>query len=320
MNKRNYISILLITIVLATMFSCQKIIDGSFPEFERKLVVNAKFLNDSALIVYVYHNKNVLDTQAIQFEKNAKVILYENEQIIDTLALVSIFNPFIYFIPYSYRTENFKPQPEHEYKLKVSDSQNMKAECKVKMPAVTTLLSVDTATVYKTGSDPLYIDMTRYFQVKLKFADPPQTADYYMISLFLHRKQEFMYDTVLSVYETSEYIYFDCDDPIFQNEYESRTHKVFSDNLFNGLDKQFTLEMYMPYINTTVNSELYVQLTHISEDTYKYAISKQKYYDNEGNPLSEPVQIFSNISGGIGIALSETRTSQMIVLSRSTKK
>ena len=45
----------------------------------------------------------------------------------------------------------------------------------------------------------------------------------------------------------------------------------------------------------------YVELASISESLYKYLSTLNNYYSTRGNPFSEPVQVFNNIRGGLGI-------------------
>jgi hypothetical protein len=313
MKKSTILIFILFISIFLFFISCEKTIDGSFPEFRRKLVVNAKFLNDSTLTAYVFHSKNVLDTQPIAFDETAKVVLYENNQVIENLTLTSIISRDWQFrIPYCYKTQLFKPLARHQYKLVVTDQENMSVECAVTMPPEIPIISVDTTTIETEEGTPPYPYKRTFLQLKIKFADPAQSTDYYSLSIYQDFQPIFYNDSTPVLRYWDPQVRSECDDPILKDEFNSMTYKIFSDKLFNGMEKQITLRVDKGGLASSA-SILYIQLSRVTVDNYKYVMSKQKFSENEGNPISEPVPIYSNITGGLGIALAETRSSQKIV-------
>ena len=57
----------------------------------------------------------------------------------------------------------------------------------------------------------------------------------------------------------------------------------------------------------------YVEVTLISESLYKYISTLHNHYDTRYNPFSEPVQVYTNISGGLGIFGTKSRVEKNIV-------
>jgi hypothetical protein len=49
-----------------------------------------------------------------------------------------------------------------------------------------------------------------------------------------------------------------------------------------------------------------LQLIHRAEDQMRYLRSRESYYNSEGNPFSEPVNVVGNVQGGYGIFAIET--------------
>ncbi len=92
------------------------------------------------------------------------------------------------------------------------------------------------------------------------------------------------------------------DDDIFgiypQNEYY-----VFTDELIPG--KEYTLNL--KYTGFNFNTEHYeflrasFRLNSITRDLYLYLQSYSVYGQTEGNPLAEPVPVYTNIINGLGI-------------------
>ena len=44
-----------------------------------------------------------------------------------------------------------------------------------------------------------------------------------------------------------------------------------------------------------------LRINHVNSDTYKFWRSVERSKNSSGNPFSEPVNLYSNIDGGIGI-------------------
>ena len=53
-----------------------------------------------------------------------------------------------------------------------------------------------------------------------------------------------------------------------------------------------------------------IRVDHIDPSYYFYSVSKQKYYQADGNPFAEPVQVYNNIENGFGILSAYSRTSK----------
>ncbi|MBO4741668.1 MAG: DUF4249 family protein, partial [Bacteroidales bacterium] len=56
----------------------------------------------------------------------------------------------------------------------------------------------------------------------------------------------------------------------------------------------------------------YVEVVSISESLYKYLSTLNNYYDSQNNPFTEPVQVFTNIRGGLGIFGTRNKNVQRI--------
>lgn len=102
---------------------------------------------------------------------------------------------------------------------------------------------------------------------------------------------------------------------IFGEGYSQSQYNEFSDEIFDGKSYglKFSTNFYnafykdngnpKPNVDATpklVRNELVIQLHSVSESYYKYL--KTKSVGTEGFEMfSEPVQIFSNVKGGIGV-------------------
>ena len=74
-----------------------------------------------------------------------------------------------------------------------------------------------------------------------------------------------------------------------------------------------TCSLTIDFENTLSTRSIYlVEVWSISESLYKYVSTMYNYLDTRGNPFSEPVQVYTNIMGGLGIFGAKSRTTSVI--------
>ena len=79
----------------------------------------------------------------------------------------------------------------------------------------------------------------------------------------------------------------------------------FTDANINGRGHEVALSTELYYNDR----ELYLEITSYSRDRYLYEITADQYTDDPFESLiAEPVQVHTNIDGGIGIFAARTRT------------
>ena len=123
-------------------------------------------------------------------------------------------------------------------------------------------------------------------------------------------------------------------DPVFNsfeitsfidNEYSANTeYNVFSDALFQG--DSYTLSFYSDYVYYGCDDKHFViDLHYIDENYFKYLQSYDAYNNSDLGELtyliSEPIQIYSNVKGGIGIvgAMGRATTAEITIASPDYK-
>ncbi len=128
------------------------------------------------------------------------------------------------------------------------------------------------------------------YRARLSF-DDPSGNDYYQ----------------LLVYENSPFsppytIGFSSSNPIFQDEdgfgeseWYYNNEAFFTDELFEGDRATFDIDFY------TSSNDVKIQLLRCSREFYLYQKSVIEYQRTSGDFFAQPVQIFSNVEGGIGV-------------------
>ena len=178
------------------------------------------------------------------------------------------------------------------------------------------------------SQEPYSPDIKKRF--KVTFKDDPRTTNCYLINLFVGRPvYEYDYDNPGNppVY-TGEYYWNQASvdyaaEPLFGNNISildrvmgndwlsGRNGRPFSDELING--KEYTIRLegdsyyWMSFPNNPLPDSAKVLLYSISEPYYKYMTALLTLYEGSLNSdlasagLAEPVRVFSNIEGGVGI-------------------
>jgi len=291
--KTIYILSLLTFILFFT--NCHKQIDLNLPEEAQKIVVNGVLAADSTLKLNISKTLSTNDTSgALPRITNAKVKLYKNGNYIE--ALISKGNGL--YISSSIINENEK------YSLVIeADGKTVTADIDVPLKTNFTELNYIS-----------YDDQDNYFKLNLKINDPIGD-DYYILDAYINLPRIFFGDTgqvdSIELYkESANFSAFNDNDPYFQNYvyfppflYSSY---IFNDKLFDNkmLDLSFKLDNFY-YVDTSVmhidSLTIYFKLIKIDANFFNYFISFNKYQNSNGNPFIEPVNVFSNIDGGIGV-------------------
>lgn len=186
-------------------------------------------------------------------------------------------------------------------------------KAKTILPAPPSIISVDTAKVYKSFNNT----KGDFLQFKVKMEDDPEEQNYYRLLINIGGTSyswsgwHNWYDS----FYTSDYY---TDDPILTNgmppnivgsdfdiiEFPENYLSVFRDKLFeNG---EYTLTFYINYSYTIFEDErdkgyITVKIQSITEGLYNYYFSVQRNNYITGGGYNEPVVIYNNIQGGLGI-------------------
>lgn len=107
------------------------------------------------------------------------------------------------------------------------------------------------------------------------------------------------------------------------NDYYSK-YFIIDDALFDGKKITFDISInsfnYSINIDDIVENKLIIKITHLSKDYYLYRKTVNAYEANYGSMFSEPVQIYSNIKGGIGIFAGTSSTEYVLDLPTNFKE
>ncbi len=313
MQTFHKILILLLSTIL--LVSCEKEIEFKGEISNPMIVVNSYISPDSLVYAHLTKSKFFLSNkQGFDYVNNAEVSIYVNRQ----------FKELNFTADGMYRG-SFKPMVGDTVKLLVKTAGFEDVESTTIILPPSTILSVDTTMVIKykdvhtNGKDTMAYFYSGDIDFKVKINDNANEHNYYRLvakKRFETAKgdkvivQEYFTSFVLEGFENQTGTLFN----LFEDSGNSKDQHLITDELFNG--KEFILkfktdfdymeivpgyEEYYYYYDRSDATYLMINLQTISRDMYLYLKSKESAEDIFEGIFTEPVQIYNNITNGIGI-------------------
>lgn len=294
--------------------ACQKEIDLKLDEYQPKLAINSLFEQDSNFYFSITESQSVLDNDTFPPLENVSIVLTNSLGESETITAL-VDHKFYYLNKRVYKSE-MRARQGLTYDISVSHPNHKTATAKAGIPDGVKITSLDTQTVLEFGYPALRINMT--------FQDPVAT-NYYELKLFayapeiIHDKQT--WETIDTIMSYQEIYYSFPSDGLIDNGGNS----IFSDELFNG--KEYTLSFntekyYIDYllegIEAFPDAEIFLlpELRSISKEYYDYQTSMVKYWNADGNPFAQPVQVYTNVEEGFGIFAGFGKSNDTIYLNK----
>jgi hypothetical protein len=276
-----------VSAVLVILVACEKTIDISIPDKERKLVLNGMLRAGEPVIVQVSKSLSVLENDTMMAVTGGDLRLFNGTSLIGRLTEMP---------GGQYSLPGFVPVVGQTYRITAEGSGLNPVEAAAVIPEIVPILSVDTATlVGEWGQSEL--------MMTIKFNDPAGKKNYYGFGAYVTYK-EFDYETQSFTGKKSTYpVYlFGNDDLFLKDESTSYYGKLyFEDLLFDGMQKSVHLGIggYAYYESDTI--WLDVRMEQVDPSFYRYMVSYNAYQSAHSNPFGEPVQVYTNVTNGYGI-------------------
>jgi hypothetical protein len=298
-----------IILLLPILVCCQDSFE--LPDVGRKIVINGLITNDSLFNVRIGTSTHLLNNDEVTNEQqmdllNADVNIFQNGKFIDSLFHKSLYgnttNSYDWndvFFWGNYRSGKLIAKEGTEYLIKVNAHGFAEATAYTRIPKVVEIESIDTTQVIVPLGE--YISLNTGLSCKIRFIDPADNVNYYFLTV--GKVPAYKYDNSIEI---------DSKDPVIEEILHTRDRGVegiaFSDKVING--QAYTLSIIIrdesiSWIQTAWwhqgDISLSFRLYSIPEDYFRYIRSLNQYNRNFGNPLADPVMIFSNVIGGFGM-------------------
>ena len=300
--------------------SCEKIIDFNGEITDPYLVLISHPQADSTWTVRVSQSRFFLSGATIPEINNAQVAVTVNGIASDGLATYEgdgMYNTGI--VPH--------PGDSLEIRVNAPERDEITAACRIpQRPTVSdfrveydTTIYEYTWTDYYTDSTYVERDINGSLNLHFKIHDPAGEHNYYMLRLatnvgeWSYRYIDVEDNVLFDIDATNEV--FDLDDDV-QN---AGTYVLFSDERINGKAHPTKVNLYIGSVSNNNNmqdlSDFFIfpcrlEIYAISRDLYLYLKTKKAAHNQDEftQILSEPVQVHTNINGGIGILGASSKT------------
>ena len=303
--------ILVLNILCLFFISCETALDIELPRIQSKLVINSYMIADqywdkntqfllvsnsinglASLDEYMYTDSvPVISTATASIDE----INYISNDILESYPLEFDYNCYCYTNPV------FTPKQNSTYQLNVSVEGFDPITAKERVPSKPDYTISD---FLMTGlldssldSDSEWEDLCE-FSITIK--DPPNESNYYRLKVFVE---------IDGPNNQTRGCKYKVEDPAFlipinrykaSNNYYNGKNGYFTDDLFDGEEKTFFVEVEKPI---GMWSHFYVAIESYSENLYRFNLTRKEQKRDLNNMLfnSEPIFIESNISEGYGI-------------------
>lgn len=323
--------LILLPLVALLWTGCEEKVIDIDPGLTQKVpVAVARVEADSAISLRLTFSRFFLDTHPFAEIDNATVSLTVNGNP-DAAAVTHVGGN--YSIAYT-------PQAGDRLGLRVLvPGQNVPLTAETTMPTTPVVSTAHVSQGTDNNGSPV-------FNIRFRLTDDAATRDYYSIRLrsidtLIHTYNINQYSTVVVSDTTPRdmFISFSCNDVILKDntnlslDLDGSTPMSwlpFSDELISGTSHDITISIPRDTASTTPGNaggesgtyvdtyqytipKLYLEVTSYSYDRYLYELTLSTY---DGDMLSamftEPVQIHTNVQGGIGIFAASSRAVQQL--------
>ena len=275
--------IILISFFISFASCKQKEINIELPFDSSKVTLNSIIEKDS--LVYVRLTKTLpalSNHNTFEEIKNAKVDLYENEVLKETLKEKTINGK-------NYYTSSLQAKQGNRYTLKANGI----------------FSSLQTSSLIPSAPEVLSFNMVEAsysrYNMHLKIKDEKGVKNYFMIRVYSHAGSSnysgYTNFIIENIKKKTGGIFDDFKEP------DPESLQIFTDEDFADKD-EFTLILS----DFSAENNYTLEFSNISEDYYRYLETLELQKQTESDPLREKVIIYSNIQGGLGILGAKSTT------------
>jgi hypothetical protein len=286
---------LLFLLSLLGLSSCEKDFVLKDPQGETRMVVNCQLDGRSPIKVYVTESSSPINISNITALSDAVTQLYKNDSLIEVLPFVfsDTANTFGLFQSQSY------PEPGNKYSVKVIHPKYGIVAAYDTLPMVP-VVTTHQLLHYGSGSEGFVSTF------RLQFQDDGSEEDYYRLNVWqwgtyitsIHPGS----DTVFRGYGYSTRP--EPTQPLADTVRDYDTYLLFSDQSFNGQNKELEFKFRGLDLTSTTEGYLTVELYRVSRSHYQYYKTMTEYRNSQQD--AEAPAVYSNIQGGYGILMSQS--------------
>jgi hypothetical protein len=288
----------LIIAVTVLLTSCELVKEVDVDSGPSRLVVNSYLLADSTWSLEVAQTVHILERNYLVTPENVSMnVVSQSGDVIEFERVMAGYNGYEYHTFRALQT----PVAGETYTIEASAPNFAPVHAVTTVPARIQLISVS---LDSADMIPNNYDNAGSIPVDFTFQDPPGRGDYY-IPQFLIKVLRDRYNPDTRKFETLyTWMGFSLTENVKTGGLSLEENvRAISDELFDGKVTTIRLHVNKSFYssNEPKTYSWMFCLTRIGDDYYKYMLSSFLQWDTSGNPLAQPVQVFTNVEGGLGI-------------------
>jgi len=307
MKKIKYLIILYTAIISCS--EMETVIDLEIPTHNPVLVLNARLDTDTLVKVLISNSVGAFDTASPQMINNANVLLFENDIFIDSLEIDLTNTIFPYVrgdwnqIAMNYYKSNYIPVKDKTYRIEVKHQNFIDIIGSTYIPDDIMLKNIVVDTL--SNSDRI--------NYKFSFNDDINQTNYYALALNVNCNKSYVDEYGYEEdYSFSGGVEMSSNDPsfpvndIFSGYTFVDDEVIFSDALFNGLEKNISIDIFYEDFKFGDCDTVNFEFSTFSNDAYTYFNSLENQRQGGLADIfgGEVVPVYTNITNGLGILIS----------------
>ena len=296
------------------LFSCEDmetVVNLDIPPHTPVLVLNSIIDTDSEVRVLVSHSVGAFEQIIPSCITDAEVLLFENNQFVDTLMVDLINTDSVYYfntlgenqILMNYYTSDIIPNSGSTYSVEVNHPNYESITASTYVPEDVIIYNIQIDTV--TDDEKIGFSFS--------FNDDGIQHNSYRLKLFSSCIKTWIDDGDTVEYPLpSGWMMMMSNDPSFPEgiPFEGYTFEgsqvVFTDDLFNGQEKNISIDVESEDFRYSDCDTVTIQFSTFSDDTYSYYNSLGDHSEKGELGLfgGEVIPVYSNVENGLGVLIS----------------
>jgi hypothetical protein len=274
-----------ILVVALTVISCELLVTVDVPVNPPRLVLNGLITSDSGWAVMLTRERHILDGER-------DFALVENATVNVTDLLDGAVIPLSYNGYGKYRSPT-TPVSGKQYQVNVTAPAFAAVNSTTEIPDLVPITNVTWDSAHAEPADQF--GRIKY-PFEITFKDQPGKQNYYSVTLTAELVNNIPTGPNTTRKDTATTsLFLESEDPL----YERGNFGIFNDTFFSGETR--TIRFKVQSRRNTEVLRAYLVLTNFSEDFYRYHATSQLQHQVGFDPFSQPVKIYNNIEGGLGI-------------------
>ncbi len=285
------IKLLICLFAVFLFLSCEKVIEAKdLPEQDSRIVLNSLLFSEDLITANITASRGILSNKAFKDLDKAVCQVFENDAYLGNLINIQNGN----------FTSFFTAKVNNKYRLIVSASGYSSVTATTIIPPsvkYTNLERYDTLNynyrLNQYSPTEKWVGGTSKF--KLKILDDLSAKNFYSIKPIV-----ILTDSLGNTIENDGYSIKNNND---ENSYDSNSFEIDDLTKVNGnqMPLDFDVTFYYNIPENLKSIRVYLEVSNLTEEYYKYKITLKKQAEAGGGFFSEPVLVYSNVINGLGI-------------------